>query len=245
MDLEERSGRGIRVAVIDSGIHAAHPHILGIAGGVSIADDGEPTGDTTDRIGHGTAVAAAIREKAVDVELYAVKIFGQTLSATGGRVARAIRLAADAGAQVINLSLGTKRQEHAALFTDALNDATVQGACLVAAEQSDGTSWLPGSLPGVIPVRLDWDCPRQGYRLLETAEGLRVLAAGYPRPIHGVPPEANLSGISFAVANVSGWVARVREARPGACVEEVMAVLARHSGTSLAPAARPQPASPR
>ena len=175
------------MAVIDSGIHAAHPHILGIAGGVSIADDGEPTGDTTDRIGHGTAVAAAIRKKAVDVELYAVKIFGQTLSATGGRVARAIRLAADAGAQVINLSLGTKRQEHAALFTDALNDATVQGACLVAAEQSDGTSWLPGSLPGVIPVRLDWDCPHQATVCWKPPRGCGSLRQAIPAPSPAYP----------------------------------------------------------
>ena len=29
----DRTGRGVRVAVIDSGIHADHPHIGGIAGG--------------------------------------------------------------------------------------------------------------------------------------------------------------------------------------------------------------------
>ena len=29
-------------------------------------------------------------------------------------------------------------------------------------------------------------------------------ASGYPRPIPGVPPERNLKGISFAVANVTG-----------------------------------------
>jgi hypothetical protein len=33
-------------------------------------------------------------------------------------------------------------------------------------------------------------------------------ASGYPRPIPGVPPERNLSGISFAVANVTDWLAR-------------------------------------
>lgn len=33
-------------------------------------------------------------------------------------------------------------------------------------------------------------------------------ASGYPRPIPGVPPERNLKGISFAVANVTGVLAR-------------------------------------
>ena len=34
-----------------------------------------------------------------------------------------------------------------------------------------------------------------------------VLASGYPRPIAGVPPERNLNGISFAVANATGVLA--------------------------------------
>jgi hypothetical protein len=37
-------------------------------------------------------------------------------------------------------------------------------------------------------------------------------SSGYPRPIAGVPVERNLSGISFAVANVTGFLARLLEA---------------------------------
>ena len=36
-------------------------------------------------------------------------------------------------------------------------------------------------------------------------------ASGYPRPLPGVPPARNLNGISFAVANMSGFVARACE----------------------------------
>jgi hypothetical protein len=39
------------------------------------------------------------------------------------------------------------------------------------------------------------------------------IAAPYPRPIPGVPKERNLSGVSFAVANVSGFLARLLEGR--------------------------------
>jgi hypothetical protein len=37
---------------------------------------------------------------------------------------------------------------------------------------------------------------------------LRLRASGYPRPIPGVPPERNLRGVSFAVANATGVIAR-------------------------------------
>ncbi|HEX3868507.1 MAG TPA: hypothetical protein VHV78_17205, partial [Gemmatimonadaceae bacterium] len=56
-----RIGRGATVAVLDSGIHGDHPHVGGVQGGTSFVSSGRNT-DTTDRIGHGTAVAAVIRE---------------------------------------------------------------------------------------------------------------------------------------------------------------------------------------
>ena len=74
------TGRGVRVAVIDSGVHAAHPHIGSVAGGVAIDEDGREHEDYVDRLGHGTAVAAAIKEKAPDAELYVVKVFDRSLS---------------------------------------------------------------------------------------------------------------------------------------------------------------------
>ena len=39
-------------------------------------------------------------------------------------------------------------------------------------------------------------------------------ASGYPRPIPGVPPEHNLRGISFAVANATALLACALTARP-------------------------------
>jgi subtilisin family serine protease len=215
----------VRVAVIDSGIHADHPHIGGIAGGMSICDGQPPTPDTTDRIGHGTAVAAAIREKAPDAELYAVKVFDRTLSTTADRLVRAIYWAAGAGAHVINLSLGTHRAQHARSLSEAVAYAVERGAVIVAAEESDGIRWLPGSLPGVVPVRLDWACARESFRVDRSPSGEGVATSGFARPIPGVPMEANLNGISFAVANASGFVARAREAVQHAGAAEILALM--------------------
>ena len=44
--------------------------------------------------------------------------------------------------------------------------------------------------------------------------------------IPGVPPERNLNGISFAVANMSGFVARVREAAVAGSIDEIVRWLA-------------------
>jgi subtilisin family serine protease len=208
MPLREPTGRGIRVAVIDSGIHAGHPHVGDVAGGIAVQPGGTLSDDFTDRLGHGTAVAAAIREKAVDVELYAVKIFDRSLSTTIDRLVRAIAWAVEQRVHVINLSLGTPREAHAEVLAASVADACVRGTLIVAAQDDDGTRYYPGSLPGVISVRLDWTCPRDTYRLVESATGVTYLASGYPRPIPGVPPAQNLKGISFAVANVCGLIAR-------------------------------------
>jgi hypothetical protein len=70
---------------------------------------------------------------------------------------------------------------------------------------------LPGSLPGVAGVVVDQSCARHEYRE-QQADGKTVYAAcGYPREIPGVPPERNLQGISFAVANVTGLLAAKME----------------------------------
>jgi subtilisin family serine protease len=195
--------------VIDSGVYAGHPHVGGVAGGIAIRSDGTTEADYVDRNGHGTAVTAAIKEKAPAAELYAVRIFEERLSGNIAALLRAIDWAADAGMHLVNLSLGTANVTHEVALRDSVRRAVDRGALIVAARDDDGVSWLPGSLPGVIPVQLDWDCPREHYRTCRI-DGVEVFrASGYPREIPGVPPERNLSGISFAVANVTGLLARL------------------------------------
>jgi subtilisin family serine protease len=203
------TGRGVRVAVVDSGVHAGHPHVGLVRGGLAIAEDGTELDDYVDRLGHGTAVAAAIREKAPDAELFAVKIFDRRLSTTAAVLVRAIDWANEAGMHLVNLSLGTTNIEHEPVLRAAVDRAASGGMRIVAARDDRGVRWLPGSLlsPAVVPVQLDWDCPRECYRRVEV-DGVSVYrASGFPRGIPGVPPERNLHGISFAVANVTGLLA--------------------------------------
>ncbi len=58
------TGRGVKVAIIDSGVNPAHPHVGGVAGGARISSsEADSSNDYLDYIGHGTAVAGAIRER--------------------------------------------------------------------------------------------------------------------------------------------------------------------------------------
>lgn len=194
-----RTGRGVRVAIIDSGVHAGNPHISSVCRAVHISANGVDD-DAADRLGHGTAVAAAILEKAPGIELNVIRVFDNTLATSAAVLAAAIEWAIHHHCQLINLSLGTPNPDHAELLRAAV---TGQGIVVSAAE------WYPGCLPGVIGVQSDWDCPRDELRLAGD-----FFAAPYPRPIEGVPAERNLRGISFAVANTTGFLARLLEDRP-------------------------------
>lgn len=218
MRFEGLTGRGVRVAMIDSGVNLAHPHVGGVAGGVSIGPEGESP-LYLDYLGHGTAVAGAIREKAPDALLYAVKVFDRALTTHVDVLLRAIEWSIAHEMHVINLSLGTLNQEHRARFEELLARAAESGAVIVSATEAAGRALLPGCLPGAIGVAVDWDCPRDAYRCALQDSRPVFFASGYPRSVPGVPPDRNLNGISFAVANMTGFVALAREASEGGASE--------------------------
>jgi hypothetical protein len=168
----------VKIAVIDSGIHAGHPHVGEIAGGISIVSE-----DDIDRLGHGTAVAAAIRERAPDASLYAVKIFDRRLSTRTEILVRALEWCVAERMDLINLSLS------------APHLPPIPGLPVVVT--------IPDVLSGAIAVVPEETCPRDAFYFREGV----FHASPYPRSIPGVPTDRNLSGASFAVANMTGFVA--------------------------------------
>jgi subtilisin family serine protease len=194
----------VRIGIVDSGINGGHPHVGEVKGGVCIHRGGESP-DFVDRIGHGTAVAAAIREKAPHAELYAIRIFERRLSATIDVLMRGFDWCLQYGMHVINLSVGTTNEEHRAVLEDLVNRARLKDVLVVSA-----AGMFPGKLDGVIAVESDVACPREACRM---DRGV-FFASPYPRPIPGVPPERNLNGVSFAIANCSGLLARLLESLP-------------------------------
>lgn len=211
-DLRPATGLGVRIVVVDSGVHAAHPHVGGVAGGVSVSASGELGADYLDRLGHGTAVTAAIREKAPAAQVWVARVFDRHLDTTVEALVAALEWAVAIRAHLVNLSLGTGNPLHAERLEAALAAATASGVRVVAAGEQDGVRWLPGTLPGAVDVTLDWALPRDVCMVTTRPGGQpSVRASGYPRPIPGVPVEKNLKGISFAVANATGLLALVLE----------------------------------
>lgn len=199
------------VGVIDSGIHPDHPHIGAIAaGGAGFDRDGRAHDDIVDRLGHGTAVAAAIQDLAPAVHVCPLKVFDRTLDTSVEALVAAIDRAVANGLPMVNLSLGTRDPSSADTLAEAVGRARRNGTLVLAAGSHRGLDWLPGTLglDGVIRVELDWTCARGAHTVTGPPEAPVFRTCGYPRPIPGVDPERNLKGLSFAVANVTGIAAR-------------------------------------
>ncbi len=195
------------VAVVDSGVHADHPHIGTVAGGVGFDQAGVSNDDYTDRLGHGTAVTAAIQDLAPDAVVWSLKIFDRTLETSFEALVAAIDWAGAHDVALVNLSLGTSEPAHAGPLRDAVRRVSGR-TVVIAAGDHNGVAWLPGTLDGVLGVELDWSCRRGSYTVGGTAVAPRLRTSGYPRPIPGVDPEHNLKGLSFAVAGMTGLAAR-------------------------------------
>lgn len=189
----------VKIAILDSGVHAGHPHVGEVAGGF---DATGLSGDWLDRIGHGTAVAGAIRSHAPMAEVYAVKIFERSLRTNIEILLRGIEWALENGVDYLNLSLGTQNPDHAEAFAPWIE----RGGVWVSAADA-----YPGLLKGVVGVGMDSTLERD--RVIRLESGV-LLASPHPREIPGVPKERNLSGISFAVANVTGLLAAGAIERP-------------------------------
>ena len=133
-------GSQFPVAVVDTGVEVGHPDLAGRVVGTYSAVDGGA--DVTDELGHGTFVAGLI--SSIDANgvggkgaAGATNLLAVRASTPGGefyesQLADAIVWATQAGARVINLSLGGPCPS-GDLITSALDHAYLQGVLVVAA----------------------------------------------------------------------------------------------------------------
>ncbi|TVX92450.1 S8 family serine peptidase [Paenibacillus agilis] len=135
------TGKGVKVAVIDTGINMEHPLFRGnIKKGYDYVDhDSIPQ----DEDGHGSHVAGIIMQQAPDAELHIYRVFG---AARGQKnyadsVVDAIQRAVEDKVQVINLSLNADIDAPSEPVARAIAEAVKQGIVVVKSAGNLGEAW--------------------------------------------------------------------------------------------------------
>ena len=155
------TGKGVRIAVVDSGIEFDHPALEGsVKGGVVVEFSEEYERYTriveepksTDLVGHGTACAGIIHSLAPEAEIYSVRVLGKGATGRAFQFASGLEWAIDNGMQVCNLSLSTSREDYYAMFHKITDEAFFKGMILVSAVNNLPSPSYPSLYSSVISV---------------------------------------------------------------------------------------------
>ncbi len=203
-----------------------------------------PNGLVQDDEGHGSFVAGiaaaqgdngrGITGVAWNVHILPVKVLDCTATGRIADAAAGIRYAVQRGANVINISFGSRRDS--SVLRDAVEEALAQGVTVVASAGNDGADVVtyPAAYPGVIAVAasgrvgtngIDYTAPAEfsnfGGRVDVFAPGRRLLST-VPQAMCGRRgwfcedgPYAYATGTSFAAPVVAGAAALILSTHPG------------------------------
>jgi subtilisin family serine protease len=226
------SGRGVRVAIVDSGIDADHPDVGGVQQAVDVLRDPEGEeaifvdGPHDDLYGHGTACAGIIRALAPEVELISVRVLGSNLKGSAFNFSYGLEWCLDHRVDVVNLSLSTGNDDYADVFWELLDRATFEGVMLVSALNNEPKRSIPSEFAGVFSVACAPVADREHFQFNRSAPaewgalGMDVDVAW------GDGQTINASGNSFAAPVIAGHIARIVGAHPGITPWQVRTVLA-------------------
>ena len=229
------TGKGVRIAVIDSGIETDHPSLAGISllDDLHVVDAGVQievrSGDGTDIYGHGTAVAGVIRRLAPDAQIGSFRVLGENLGSRTVIIREGVRQAIDRGYQILNCSFGCGLAEHIFQYKEWIDEAYLKGIHIVSAcnNYNFTTPEWPGYFPSVITVnmaRTDDDHTffyKPGHLVEFAARGVDVTL---PWNNHATK---EVTGSSFAAPIMSSLLARLISKMPGLLPLEAKSILHR------------------
>lgn len=229
--LRAGTGRGIKIAVLDTGIELSHP-ALGrrrlvddIAFEISSAGTVHRIpGMGIDESGHGTAVAGAILAAAPEAQIGSFRVLDRNFSGKFAVIREAATLAIESGYHILNCSFGARAEDRTiGHFKPWVDLAYRRGAHVVSAcnNQSFRDAEWPGNFPTVVAVNmartdsqslhLRWDESanfQTGHLVEFAARGIEVDVAW------NKGSRAIRSGSSYAAAHASGILARLLSVHP-------------------------------
>ncbi|TDB77758.1 hypothetical protein E1264_37320, partial [Actinomadura sp. KC216] len=218
-------GKGVKVAVVDSGVDTGHPQLRGHVKAYDVTKAG-----LEDCVGHGTLVAGIIGAQdlrgqgipfigvAPEAEIISVKMAVKSQGNQPGWAAAGIRKAVDLGAKVINISSQSpdlpdlRKAVHYAQQRDVVI-VSVAGNLTDQTKQTPQKAY-PASYPGVISVgALNKDGTLAGFSntvtpVSVTAPGQNVIST-WPRNSYKID-----NGTSLAAPYIAGTAALIRSFNP-------------------------------
>ncbi len=222
-----RGSASVTVAVLDSGIDSDHPEFAGriLPGWDFVNNDANPEDDHS----HGTLVSGLLAANAnngfavagVDhfCMILPVKVLNAFNSGTTANLISGIDYASQQGADVISMSL--INYPCGVALNNALNNARLAGAILVACAGNGGIGdadiSCPGASPHTISIGATTNTDARAF-YSGTGEALEFMAPGddvvtviYNSPVNG---SSFFSGCSAATPNAAGIVSILRALEP-------------------------------
>jgi subtilisin family serine protease len=239
------TGAGITVAVVDSGVDAAHPAVGHVNRAVALRRDPDTEeivtseGPHEDLFGHGTACAGIIRCAAPDAVLWSIRVLGSKLTGKGVVFAEGLRWAISHGARVVNLSLSTGREDYFGLFHQIADEAAFAGVVLVCAVNNVPAPTYPAQFSSVISVAAHDG--RDPFDLdANPAPPADFGAPGIDIEVPWLSGSTIVAtGNSFAAAHVTGLAARLLSKHPQLMPYEVKTLLRAVASNAVTPGSQP------
>jgi len=225
------TGRGITVAIIDSGLEVDHPRLLGrVIESVAIdMVDGDPTvvaDSAGDLFGHATACGGIILGLAPEVDLVSIRVLGADLKGKGAAFLAGLEWAIDRGINVANLSLSSKSDTLFPFFHEVVDRAYFHNVHLVSAANNVAVASYPSLFSSVYSVAAH-PVPDPWRFYYNPAPPVEFGAWGVDVPMAWREGGTTVgTGNSFAAPHIAGFVARILSKHPGLTPFEVKAVLA-------------------
>lgn len=244
----QSTGKGVIVAVLDTGVDMDHPqlaeHLAADGHYDYLGDDRDPNeepdgfdddgdGEVDEALGHGTHAAGLIALVAPDAEIRAYRVLDADGNGDPYVVALAVNDAIDQGADVINLSFGVASKPKSKYLKEAIKRAKKANVTIVAAAGNTGRkddSHFPARESEVIGVAAS----TRGNNAIALFSnfGKSAFVAAPGTDVVSTLPGGGFgawSGTSMAAPIVSGQAALVRSNHPDTDAKKVIEVVGKTS----------------